>query len=87
LVDYLSWTSRLASKCRDIVAFLPHYGQTLYLVLLLPLVPVRTEVFEGRWRVLQRHQADIAVPDMVVHVAVSETRSLEVLISTAEEER
>lgn len=87
LVDYLSWTSRLASKCRDIVAFLPHYGQTLCLGLLLPLVPVRTEVFEGRWRVLQRHQVDIAVPDIVVHAAVSETRSSEVLISTAEGER
>jgi hypothetical protein len=86
LVDYLSW-SRLASKCRDIVAFLPHYGRTLRLGLLLPLVPVRTEVFEDRWHVLQQHQADIAVPHIAVHVAVSETRSSEVLTSTAEGER
>jgi hypothetical protein len=86
LVDYLSWESRLASKYRNIVAFLPHYGQTLCLGPLLPLVPVRTEVFEDRWRV-QRHQADIAVPDIAVHAAVSETRSLEVPISTAEGER
>jgi hypothetical protein len=50
-------------------------------------VPVRTEVFEDRWRVLQQHQADIAVPDIAVHIAVAETRSSEVLTSTAEGER
>ena len=49
---------------------------------------MRTEVvFEDRWRVLSRHQVDIAVLDIAVHAAASEIQFLEGRISTAEEER
>lgn len=44
-------------------------------------------VFEGRWRVLSRHQADTAVPDIAVLGPAGALESREALISTAGEER